>query len=356
VSISNDAARTESAWTAVESFDGVGPFDRVYVLDAESGAIAFGDKVDGVPPADTERIVAKRYRHGGGLDHDVPVGLVNAPDALPPAVDAAINIVAARGGKDAESLAEAKKRAPKEMKSQRRAVTIGDFQFQATQTPGLRVGRAEVVVFHKPYPEGRLVAGTLIPESGLDLDVRVPGVVSVIVVPDDPGLYPTPTTGGLRKVCKHLDGHRLITTEVYATVPQYVRLSDFDIQLRADSGYTRTRLREAIAERLESYYHVLTGGEDGEGFPFGATVHHADLVAQIFKVEGVRRVESLSVTVDGRTPADAPVSMTWRSERLVPVRLVNCIGGDGEVESIVLGPDENVFIDASTVNVRFTGD
>lgn len=355
VSFSRGADLVEEQWSEVESFDSVGAFDRAYVLDAESGTIAFGDKQNGVPPAVTERLVARSYRHGGGLDNDVPVGLVNAPSALPPAVDAAINIVAAKGGKDAETLLEAKIRAPKEMQSQERVVTDGDFRFHAEQTPQYRVGRAEVVSFHKPYPEGRMVTGTLIPKAGLDFDVRIPGVVSVIVVPDESGLYPTPSKGGLRKVCEYLDTRRLVTTEVYSAPPQYVRISGLDIQMRAETGYTRTQLREAIAELLEDYYHVLNGGEDGAGFPFGATIHHSDLIAQVFKVQGVRRVERLTAMIDGRTPDEAPVPMVWRSERLAPVRLVNCVENENDIESFVLMTDENVFVDSSSVNVRFTG-
>jgi len=216
--------------------------------------------------------------------------------------------------------------------------------------------RAEVVTFHKPYPVGRTVPGTLIPKVGLDFDTHIPGVVSVIVVPDEPGLYPTPTEGSLHKVCKHLDAYRLITTEVYATVPQYVRLFDLDIQLVADAGFTRSQLRESISTRLETYLHVLTGGEDGKGFPFGATLHHADIVAQIFRVDGIVRVNSFTALFDGKTPDQAANPMIWRSDRIEPLRLVNCLEGEDDRDMIVLLPDENIFVDSSSVNIRFFGD
>ena len=357
ITVGTDPGQEVLEWHPVESFDGVGPFDRAYVLDPESGVVAFGDKNTGVPPSNTQRIIARRYRHGGGLDTEVAVGLVNQPDSMPPAVDAAINIVAATGGKDAEELDDAVKRAPSEMQSQERAVTVGDFEFHTMQTVGLRVGRAEVVTFHKPYPEGRLVNNDpSIPKTGLDFDTHIPGVVSVIVVPNEPGLYPTPTQGSLRKVCRHLDNYRLITTEVYTTVAQYVRIYDLDIQLDAEPGFSRTQLREAISSQLETYFHVLTGGDDGEGFPFGATVHHADFVAQIFRVAGVARVNSFTASFDGFTPDEAPVPLNWRSERLTPLRLVNCLENDDERDKLVLFPDENIFVDSGSVNVRFFGD
>jgi hypothetical protein len=356
VTVSNDTRQEKLAWTQVDSFDGAGPFDRVYVVDNESGVAGFGDKYRGMPPSATQIVIAQRYRHGGGLDTEVAAGQVNKPDSLPSAVEAAVNIVAATGGKDAEKTEDAMRRAPREMQSQRRAVTVGDFEFLVRQAVGLRVGHAEVISFYRPYPEGRRVPGTMIPMAGLDFDNRIPGVVSVIVVPDEDGLYPTPTRGSLQKVCNHLDGYRLITTEIYTTVPQYVRVYNLDIRLSAESGYTRTQLREAISEHLESCFHVLTGGDEGAGFPFGSTVHHADFVAQIFQVAGVARVESFSAWFDGRTPDSALIPMVWRSERLMPMRLVNCLENDDDRDSIVLFPDENIFIDSSSVNVRFTGD
>ncbi|MDB4516901.1 hypothetical protein N9089_04800, partial [Crocinitomicaceae bacterium] len=101
VTVSTGPQKEKLTWHRVDSFDGVGPFDEVFVLDPESGAIGFGDKNTGVPPSDTQRVIAQRYRHGGGLDTEVAVGLVNKPDSLPTAVEAAVNIVAAKGGKDA---------------------------------------------------------------------------------------------------------------------------------------------------------------------------------------------------------------------------------------------------------------
>ena len=45
--------------------------------------------------------------------------------------------------------------------------------------------------------------------------VKVPGVVTVIVVPDADDPTPTPSEGTLRTVCAYLDQRRLLTTELY---------------------------------------------------------------------------------------------------------------------------------------------
>ncbi len=345
VSVGPAPQREQRHWRQVSDFYNLDPFDRVYVLDAEAGEVVFGDGMNGRPPEVGEQLIASQYRHGGGEYTEVDVGMVSLPESLPVMVESATNIVAARGGKDAETLLDAKQRAALQQKVQRRAVTTEDFEFHTLQTTGVRVARAVVVPLYIPYPQGNA------DQRGLDFDTRVPGAVTVIVIPDEEGLYPTPTEGMLRTVCRYLDKFRLITTEVYTTVAQYVRIHNLTLELKAEVGYSRTRLREAIAEHLERYFHVLTGGEEGKGFPFGVTVHHADLVAQVFRVAGVDRVEALEAWFDGQSPAGAVPEMHWRQERQTPRRLINCIEGPDDDVKIVLQGDETLFIDSSSVNI-----
>jgi len=163
----------------------------------------------------------------------------------------------------------------------------------------------------------------------------------VVVVPDETGPEPIPTPSFLRAVCRQLDGHRLVTTEVHVIPPQYCRVCKVLIQVRAEPGYTRSRLQALVEARLGSYLHVLEGGEDGEGFPFGAQLHIADLIAQVFRTEGVDRVEQLSVEFT-RTKSNA-----------VPRegQLVLCPTLASQFESVALSPEENVSIDVTSINL-----
>lgn len=334
-------------WTRVESFDASGPDDRVFVLDPEAGLIYFGDGIRGSSPGMDMRVVALAYRHGGGKAAELAAGQVNQPDSVPSQVQDVTNFVAARGGKDAETLAQAKARAPRELRVRGRAVTADDFVFFAEQTPGVRIARAVVVPLHRPYrAEG-------IGRSGIDIARTAPGVVSIVAVPDDRTAYPTPTEGMLRTVCQYLDKFRLVTTEVYVVAPQYVRLFQLEVTIGAKPGFTRTQLREAIELQLESYFHALTGGVDGRGFPFGGTVHHADLVAQVFRVPGVDFVTSLTAMYDGHAPAAPgdPPSMSWRTERAAARRLTACPATTSDDTQVQLFADECVFVDARTLNV-----
>lgn len=337
-------------WREVEDFDAAGPFDLVYTLDREAGRITFGDGDRGMPLPAEARVLARRYRHGGGLAGELPVGKIDQLESPPPSVTDAVNVVAARGGKEAEALEHASRRAPSVLKAQGRAVTREDFELFALRTPGVRIARAVVLPLRLPYPRGSDAA------PGVDLETVAPGVVSVVVVPDASGFYPTPTESMLRAVCEELDRRRLVTTEVYALSPQYVRLFDLVVRVKSAPGFSRALLQESIRAELERSFHVLTGGPSGEGFPFGSTLHHADLVACVFRVEGVVRVEELEAWYDGFAPEPegGEPRPSWRPERATPRRLTACPQSELDDDRFELAADENVFVDGPTLNVVVT--
>ena len=332
-------------WTAVESFDAAGADASVYRLDAEAGSLTFGDGIHGRPPPLGARIVALRYQHGGDTSGNLGPGTINKPVSLPSAVGAVNNIVAARGGRDAETLEEAKQRAPRELKIMQRAVTGADFEFLALQTPGVVLGRAKAVPLRRPFDDPA-------DGPGLNLDEPAAGAVAVIAVPRTAGLFPRPTAGEMRAVCRWLDQHRLVTTEVHVVPPMYVRLYNFEIKLTAEPGFSAANLREAITEDLEAWLHVL-GGNGGSGFPFGGVLTHSAILARLFSVPGVKRVENLELWFDGKSPADADGNQEQigRDMRLTARHLLVCPDPENseQVDRIELLADEVPFVDAATM-------
>jgi len=165
--------------------------------------------------------------------------------------------------------------------------------------------------------------------------------VTVVVIPDETGPEPTPTPSFLRAVCRQLDAHRLVTTEVHVVPPQYCRICRVLIQVQAEPGYTRSMLQELVEAALGKYLHVLTGGEDGKGFPFGSQLHIADLIARVFRTEGVARVEQLSADFT-RTKSNAFPRQG---------QLVLCPTLPVQMDKVSLAPEENVSIDVTTINL-----
>jgi hypothetical protein len=341
------------SWAVVDSLDPAGPFDRVVDVDYEAGILTFGDGIRGrIPPLvpGAGGIVALRYQFGGGKAGEVGVGAVTAVDTQVAGIAACTNFVNAAGGADAESLDEAKIRARKELSSRSRAVTAGDFEFIAGQTPAVRVARVIVVPLRRPLPAGSRLSAPLIsickPDlpagpAGLDESIVAPGVVSVVVVPDQVGPEPIPTPSFQRAVCEHLNQFRLLTTEVYVVSPQYVQLCNLRARVKAKPGFSRAQLQDLVEARLSTYLNVLTGGEDGNGFPFGGQIHIADLIALVFRVEGIERVELLT----------ADFSRTKSNANPRQGHLLLCAQAADEFDRLTLSPEETVSVDVSTLTL-----
>jgi predicted phage baseplate assembly protein len=124
-------------WQKVADFALSTPHDRHFTLDAASGEVRFGPAIRqsdgsvrqyGRVPEGGRRIRFSQYRHGGGVAGNVPAGKIQVLTAAVPYVDRVVNLQRAEGGRDQESLEEAKMRAARELRAQQRAVTAEDFQ------------------------------------------------------------------------------------------------------------------------------------------------------------------------------------------------------------------------------------
>jgi predicted phage baseplate assembly protein len=276
-------------WHEVPDLFGSGPADNHYLLNRTSGEIRFGDGVNGnVPVAYVGNpggnIVAREYRTGGGRRGNVPAGAISTLVTTVAGIDPAAvsNLQAAHSGRDEETLDDAKKRAPGSLRSRDRAVTAEDFEYLAAQAADVKRAKA-LPGYHPDFPHQKL-----------------PGLVSVIVVPDaDPQQpVPMPSDGTLRSVCRYLDERRLITTEVFVLKPHYQK-----VEVRADVVAAETadaaQVHEGVVASLIEYFHPLRGGENGSGWPFGGTIHYSRVYQRVFAVSGVASIARLVIVLDG---------------------------------------------------------
>jgi predicted phage baseplate assembly protein len=340
-----DRAAPLVTWRRVDSLDGASPNDRVFELDAEAGTLTFGDGKRGrIPPLvpGGGAVVAMRYRWGGGLAGEMDVGTLSVSAAQSAGVAGVTNFVAARGGRDAETLDLAKERARKELSTRSRAVTAGDFEWIALQTPAVRVRRAVVVPRRRPLPP---IHGK--PRAGLDDAFEAAGAVSVVVVPDEPHPAPAvrpplvellPTPSFLTAVCKELDKYRLVTTEVYVVPPQYLRVDQVYCKVKPRAGYSRLDLRDRVSGTLATWLDVLRGGDDGLGAPFGGQLHVADLVARVLRTEGVERVLDLRARFSRSKENASPRTG----------HLLLCPAAAGDFDHVDLAAEETTSIDVSS--------
>ena len=286
LAIEVDETGTPETWHEVPDFFGSGPDDPHYVLNRTTGELRFGDGRRGrIPAANPDNpqanIVARAYRFGGGRRGNLAAGGITTAMTSLPGIDVSrlSNPVAAEGGTDEESLDAAIQRAPVALKARDRAVTVADFELLAKQAGP--IARAHAMPLNHPGFPG----------------IRVPGVVTVLVVPDTADAAPVPSEALLRTVCAHLDQRRLLTTELYVTGPAYV-----DVALRldvvAEEDADTAALAVAVEDALRAWLHPLTGGADGLGWPFGGTIFFGELYRRAL-LPGAARVPDLVVALKG---------------------------------------------------------
>jgi hypothetical protein len=264
-----------TTWTQVDNFGRAGRNDTVYVLDPTAGTVTFGDGIRGQRPPAGAIIVAQTYRHGGGSDGNLAARSIKA---IQPAIGTVRHEWPTTGGRDGETVADAERRIPAFLAHRDRAVTVGDFQALALATPGLTLGRAEVVQGLMP---GADPAATR---------TNVPGVLSVFVFPDQPmafGNGPVATLAQLKEVFAYLRQRILIGTQLFVLsaepVPIYAGVS-IQVLSGADTAATVQGVQQALASYL---WPLPPGGPDGGGWPIGRTVAADELLTQAARMPGV---------------------------------------------------------------------
>jgi hypothetical protein len=153
-------------------------------------------------------------------------------------------------------------------------------------------------------------------------------VVTVVVVPADRGHGPPMPDGeSLAAVAEMMSrDFAPAGVEVVATAPYYhhVRVeADVILDPTASVGDV---IGEVLAD-LDRYLHPLTGGDAGDGWPFGGTIVHTALVRRIASHARVRAVPRLELVVDGERfeeCSDVPLrphALIWpETHELIPTR------------------------------------
>jgi hypothetical protein len=248
---------------------------QVFTVDSASGTLTFGNGVQGARPAAGATILAS-YAYGGGVAGNVGVGSINASTQLPAGFQVS-NPLPTAGGTAGESVAAAEARIPQYLQNAGRAVSAADFKDIVNSTPGVNMGRVEILPLYQP-----------------DTGVNAPGAVTVLVIPFDPATPQGPVPDGafLQAVCDYLDPRRLVTTEVHVVAPDYQDLSvsvGFDIVPGKDVATVQQGIQTAIG----NYLSPLVGGPAGTGWPLGKPVIPGELLAQAARVDGISDIEEV---------------------------------------------------------------
>jgi predicted phage baseplate assembly protein len=281
-----ESGRGYQPWRQVEDLAMAERDDSVFSLDSEAGTIRFGDGVRGRIPEISRRIRVARMRSGGGRQGNLPAGSLSAISArdwqgrLLNSQFKVLQPLPLAGGEDAESLAEAEQRIPALFRHRDRAVTASDYRQLADQTPGVQLGRVELLPYFKP--QQRLTP--------------IPGVVSVLVLPQRDGLQPPnprPDRPTLERVHAWLDQRRPLATELYVIGCEYIPLG-LSVGIDIQDGFGQDGVLQAVKDTMRAFLWPLRPeGVNGEGWPLGRPVQERELEVMVARVPGVRGVRGL---------------------------------------------------------------
>ena len=270
-------------WESVESFAQSDATSRHFLLDASAGEIVLGPAVrenDGtitnygaVPPKGAPLRI-RSYRSGGGVRGNVARRTISVVKSSIPFVTRVENRRPATGGVEGETVEAAKQRGPILLRTRDRAVTTEDYEQLARQAAP-EVARARCV----PADEG---------EHGVRL------LIVPAVEPDEQGrlsferLVPAPET--LTVIRDVLDRARLVGTRVSVEPPFYTGVTVV-ARVRARLRADETRVLSDALRALYGYFNPVTGGPDGEGWPYARPVHAGEVYGVLQRIDGVEFVE-----------------------------------------------------------------
>ncbi len=274
---------------------------EAFTADAESGIIRFGDGTRGARPMFGADIRAS-YDYSAGPKGNVGVGAINSSPVLPQGLKVT-NPVRTWGGAEAETIADAEKQISRYVQHRDRLVNAIDFETVALRTPGVRVGRVDILPAYNP-------------ELAKNAPGDAPGAVTVMVVPGYDASHPDtpePDTFFLDAVCNYLGSRRLVTTELFVRGPRYKPIV-ISVGLRVVAGFAAATVFEAVKKSLLNYLSPLglpedrmSGNEalwnntDGftKGWPRTKPVIALELHAVANRVRGVQLVVELQVALEG---------------------------------------------------------
>jgi hypothetical protein len=263
---------------------------KVFVVNAESGEIRFGDGFHGQRPP-TGAKISVSYDYGAGIAGNVGAGAVNTSPFLPAGVKVS-NPMRTWGGADSENVSDGEKQVTRYLQHRERLVTVSDFELIVRRAPGVLIGRVEIVP-------------TFNPEFSPNEPGDAPGAVTIMVIPrydqNQPDA-PVPDRLFLDTICRYVDERRLITTEIFLRGPVYKPIW-ISIGINVVAEKSVAEVREAVKKTLLDFLAPINPAvadslveqtdETGNGWRLRKPVTAKELLAVASRVSGVMFVNDV---------------------------------------------------------------
>jgi hypothetical protein len=286
---------------------------EVFVVNPESGEIKFGDGFRGKRPPEGA-VLRASYDYGVGAAGNVGTGAINSSPSLPAGLKVT-NPVRTWNGTEAETVAEGEKQITRYLQHRDRLVSADDFETITLRTPGVDIGRVEVIPAFNPELTPNEPGGAS-------------GAVTLMLIPRfDPNqpAAPKPDRLFLDTVCRYLDPRRLVTTELFLRGPDYKDIW-ITVGINVVAGAAVPTVREDVKQALRDFLAPLNPKQAGRlsdqeaalnspqfantqnGWPLRKAVVDRELLAVASRVTGVLLVNDVKIA-EGTKPATAQIAM-----------------------------------------------
>jgi predicted phage baseplate assembly protein len=215
------------------------------------------------------------------------------------------NPVPTWGGADGESVTDGEKQIRRRLQNRDRLVTAADFVSIAWRTPGIDIGRIEVIPAAHPdvWP---VAAGS------------VPGAVTVMAIPAFDAAFPgapRPDRLFVDALCGYLDPRRLVTTELAIRGPSYIGIW-VSVGIEIAGGQSAAEVTERVKAQVKAHLSPLPreglsvrdlieplyapeGDPALRGWPLGRAVNARTILAEVARTPGVVSVADVLLAQGG---------------------------------------------------------
>ena len=300
VEVATDSISTQ--WRRVDIIEKAEANDEVFEVRHQdtNTLIIFGNNVAGKAPLAGQEITVN-YRTGGGIRGRIGANIINETRPVipePPAsasVEALFrNVQPSSGGTDAESIGQAKRRAPREFATQGNAVTGEDYSLLAQDfshpvfgSVSKAIGILRTGVDQDVNEVVRRIRAATSEEDAVNIlktNFINRNIVELYVLANGPGNTPvTPSSGLKQGLITYFEQINVLTDEirVYDGVIKPVDIEATVVVSRnADAGTVKVAVQEAI----NSFFNI-------RNFDMGTPMYLSNLYPAIQDVPGVKFVD-----------------------------------------------------------------
>ena len=255
-----------------ESIESFGPNDKVVEIRFYSDKIIliFGDNIHGVAPSSGAGI-SFMYRKGGGIRGRIGAGVIDATRSIFDDVSRVSttirfrNIVPSSGGSDRETIAEAKKRAPREYAVRKNLVTAEDY------------AQACLSFAHPTYGAVKKAMSALF--SNINANQ-----VRLYVLAEGYTSKPVTASLGLKTALKtYLEETNVLTDQVLIADGS-VKLVDVEVNVIVSRGADASTVKEKVESAITAFFDI-------NSWDMGQPLFTSNLVKQLESIEGISYID-----------------------------------------------------------------